>query len=345
MVAIPDIVDVTVSVSSSAVSRVGFNSLLILGKSTSFAAGWTASATYQVKEYTSLAAVTADTQITGAPLIAMLTAAFAQSPRVPKVYVGNGLLANVDAPATDLAQLQLLNPDWFGVAMETNSNAALQSAAPWCAANKKFGFFRLLSKSALPTSGADSNYVSVWWNSQVDYLEVAAASNILARTPGSYTAAFKTLEGIGTTTGLTSGEETSLKARGINWYPTVGGRKITYNGTVHNGATSGFIDTYIGALYLEARMEEDVYGTLVAAEKIPFTDDGINMVVNTIYSRLQQSVNEGYLAASPKPTVVAPTAASVSSVDRAARLLPNITFSAYTAGAIQKVLISGTVQV
>jgi hypothetical protein len=346
MVQIVDIVDVEVKVSTSAISRQGFNSLLILGKATSFGAGWTTSGAYQVKEYTSLTQALADTDIvTDSPVQKMLTAAFAQSPRVPKVYVANGTGANVAAPSADLTQIAKLNNSWFGLVMEHDAVAAIDDVFPWVAANKKYGFFRLAAKNAFPT--ATSNWSSVWYSSTspVDYIDVAAASTILARTPGSYTAAFKELEGVQATTGLTVAEETTFRSKGVNWYPEVGGRKITYNGTVYNGSTSGFIDTYIGALYLEARMEEDVFAVLVAAEKVPYTDDGINIIVNTIYGRLGTSVAEGYLAPDPAPVVDAPKARNVPATDKAARLLQNVTFVAYTAGAIQRVMIKGTVVV
>jgi hypothetical protein len=238
MVQIVDIVDVEVKVSTSAISRQGFNSLLILGKATSFNAGWTSTSAYQVKEYTSLTQALADTDIiTASPVQKMLTAAFAQNPRVPKVYVANATGGNVNAPATDLAQIALLNNAWFGLTMEVDSVAAIDNAMPWVAANKKYGFFRLASKSTFPS--ATSNWSSVWYTSTSpsDYIDVAAASAILARTPGSYTAAFKELEGVQATTGLAVADETAFRGKGVNWYPEVGGRKITYNGTVYNGAT------------------------------------------------------------------------------------------------------------
>jgi len=344
MVQIVDIVDVTIKVSTSAISRAGFNTLLILGKATSFNAGWTAGGAYQVKEYTSLNSALADPDIVvDSPVQKMLTAAFAQNPRVPKVYVANQTGGNLNAPASDLVEIAKLNNDWFGLVMENDSVTAIDNVVPYISGAKKYGFLRLANKASFPT--LQSNWFSVWYNSTPDYIDVAAASTILARTPGSYTAAFKELEGVAATTGLTTAEESAFRAKGVNWYPTVGGRNITYNGTVYNGATSGFIDTYVGALYLEARIEEDVFATLIAAEKIPYTDDGINVIVNAIYGRLGTSVREGYLAENPAPYVDAPKAKDVSAVDKAARLLQNVTFTAYTAGAIQRVLIQGTIQV
>jgi hypothetical protein len=346
MVAVQDIVDVTVTVSTSAISRVGFNSLLILGKPGSFVDGtWGTLGARTIKAFTSLADALADTGIVSpSPVRTMLTAAFAQSPRVPTVYVANQLTASAATPSVDLAAYAALNNAWFGVCLETDTIAHIDDAAAWIPANKKYGFFRAVGKTTLTLPTYQSNYVSYWYNNPVTYLDVAAASALLARTPGSYIAAFKTLEGIAATTGVTAADEAILRAAGVNWYPSVAGRLITYNGTTSLGA-SYFIDTYIGALYLEQRMEEDVYAVLVSAEKIPYTDSGINLIVNAISSRLQQSISEGYLTNDPQPVITAPTALQVSAIDRAARLLPDVRFTAYTAGGIQKVIINGTIQV
>lgn len=346
MVAIQDIVDVTVNVSTSAISRVGFNSLLILGKPSSFVDGtWGAAGERTIKAFTSLADALADTGIVSpSPVRTMLTAAFAQSPRVPTVYVANQLTASAATPSVDLAAYAAVNNAWFGVCLETDTLAHVDDAAAWIPANKKYGFLRAVGKTVLTLPTYKSNYVSYWYSNPVSYLDVAAASALLARTPGSYIAAFKSLEGVAATSGLTSADEAILKAEAVNWYPSVAGRLITYNGTTSFGP-SYFIDTYIGALYLEQRMEEDVYAVLVSAEKIPYTSNGINLIVNAVSARLQQSIAEGYLADFPQPVVTAPTPASVSSVDRSARLLPDVTFTAQTAGGIQKVLINGTIQV
>jgi hypothetical protein len=173
------------------------------------------------------------------------------------------------------------------------------------------------------------------------YLDVAAASRLLSYTPGSYTGAYKTLENVESTQ-PDSAEETVLLANHINYYPTVAGRQITYQGWAY-GPTSGFLDTYIGAIYLEARMAEDVFGVMISRPKIPYTNDGINLIVSAVTARLNQSIRDGYLTDDPTPIVTAPLASEVSQVDKSNRLLPDITFQAETAGAIHTVQIQGTI--
>jgi len=65
--------------------------------------------------------------------------------------------------------------------------------------------------------------------------------------------------------------------------------------------------------------------------------------VNAVTARLSQSVKEGYLTTNPPPVVSAPLAQEVNATDKSNRILPDITFTATTAGAIHTVQIQGTI--
>ena len=60
-----------------------------------------------------------------------------------------------------------------------------------------------------------------------------------------------------------------------------------------------------------------------------------------VRAQLDEGVRVSLFAADPKPTVIVPTVASVSSVNRAARALPGVTFSARLAGAIHSTDMTG----
>ena len=81
---ITDVVDVTISVQSSGISRQGFNSLMVVGSSADFGGGFTE---HTVRKYTNYSSVSEDTDIVSGDLKNALQAAFAQSPAVPSVYV------------------------------------------------------------------------------------------------------------------------------------------------------------------------------------------------------------------------------------------------------------------
>ena len=76
-----------------------------------------------------------------------------------------------------------------------------------------------------------------------------------------------------------------------------------------------------------------------------FTDSGIGTILNLITAQLKEGVSKGFLAGDPAPTVTVPKAAAVDPADKAARTLPGVKFQATLAGAIHRVVISGTLSV
>jgi hypothetical protein len=132
--------------------------------------------------------------------------------------------------------------------------------------------------------------------------------------------------------------EALLRTGFANQYSEIGGQDVTYDGKAGNG---GWIDTYINVLWLQARIEEDIFALMAAKDKVPFTDAGIAMITSELSKRLQIAEDLGVLTNNPKYVVTAPLAADVSAVDKSNRLLTGITFTAFTAGAVNLVQING----
>ena len=265
------------------------------------------------------------------------------TPLVSAPLVSISISAPFDGIETaDLDAIAANNNDWFGYSHVFHNPADNLTASGWVAANKKYGFFRTYDPTGVDIAALNSKY-SCGWVSDValqgtigDCVEVALASTALARVPGSYTTAFKTLEG---TTPTKPTDEAALRANFCNQYSTINQRAITWDGVTSSG---GFIDTYIGVLYLEARITEDVFGYMSSVNKVPYTNQGIDAVVAQVQRRLDQSVEEGYLTDDPQPVASAPRVSEISATDKSNRLLPNVVFSATTAGAIHTVQINGT---
>jgi len=268
--------------------------------------------------------------------------------QVNDTFQGDDSTFNVTTPgnpgltSASLDAIASNNNTWFGYAQVFEDVADIQTASAWVAANKKYGFFLQTGFNA--NMNLNSNYSCLWYTDNsysgvARPLEVALASRVLALVPGSYTAAFKSLELVSTTQ-LTATQESDLRNEDVNQYSVVAGESITWNGVTSNGS---WIDLYIGVLYLEARIEEDVFATIKARDKVPFTNDGINLIVGAVQNRLQQSVDEQFLTDDPAPVTSAPLASEVNATDKSNRLLSPVTFTAYTAGAIQTVKINGIV--
>lgn len=244
--------------------------------------------------------------------------------------------------SADLDAIAANNNEWFGLTSVFSATSDVNIQSAWGAANKKYGFYRTIVISN--DLNLNSNYSSVWYtdgglSGTAAPLEVAIASRCLAEIPGSYTAAFKTLELVSPTQ-LTATQEATLRSNRTNQYTAVSGRNITWDGVTTG---QGYIDIYVGVLYLEARIAEDVFAYMASVDKVPYTNAGIDAVVGKVQARLDQSVVEQFLAGDPQPLAEAPRVTEISATDKSNRLLPNVTFTATASGAVHTVQIIGTV--
>jgi len=253
----------------------------------------------------------------------------------------------------DLANIQLINDDWYTVHPTTNSEAVIIALA----ANIQTQIKALIASSAddeildstvitdiasdLQTAVYDRTMFIYHPKALEQYPCAAWAGKGLPKDPGSITWDLKTLIGIDYTE-LSSTEKTNLAAKNCNYYTQIAGINVT-----QKGITSGdeWFDVIHGLDWVQARMQEQVFGVLANADKIPYTDPGIAVVEGAVRAILKEAVSAGVFAASPEPTVTVPKAVAVSTADKANRILRNVKFYATLAGAIHESEVSGTVTV
>lgn len=178
---------------------------------------------------------------------------------------------------------------------------------------------------------------------QEEYPEAAWVGKIAPKDPGSVTWKFKTLAGI-TPQVFTSAQKAFVKGKSCNLYNEVGGVNITEEGVVASGE---FIDIMRGTDWIHVNIQADVYGGLVNVDKVPYTNAGIDTIRNLILGVLNTAIDMGILSgeSGKEPVVIAPDEADVSSADKAVRLLDNVEFTGFYAGAIHKVKMVGNLSV
>lgn len=253
----------------------------------------------------------------------------------------------------DLAAIYVIDQGWYGIALTSNSAAEVESAASWAQSNGYHVFSYNNSDAADLTSGSSvftvlaaekySRTIGQFNGSELlSYGGAAILGVILPQTPGSYTAAYKTEIGVPADPAsiLTGTAVTNLTAANGNYYTTFKGISVLISG-ITPGA--GYIDTTIFIDWLTDAIQTAVYTLLVNNLKIAYTDLGVAQVVNVVKGVLKQGIQNGGLAAQPAPTVSAPLVADISISNVAERNLPNVTFTATLAGAIQTVQIIGSV--
>lgn len=182
------------------------------------------------------------------------------------------------------------------------------------------------------------------------YPEAALLGKVLPYDPGSYTAKFKTLSSIAVDI-LDAGQRTNALAKNVNIYEEVGGVNIVEDGKVVEGE---WLDVIIFVDWLDANMTADVFELLKRLKKVPYTNAGIAAIQSIIIKRLVMGQDVGGI--SPMEfdadeiqiggfNTSVPALADVSSSDKAARILNNVKFTAWLAGAIHVVNIQGIITV
>lgn len=331
-------VEVVITRQTQPVSQAGFGLPLILATSKALA----------YTTYTDLTAVSVDFA-TGTEEYKLAAAIFNQTPRPEKVAIF-GIVYNgaTGAPADLIAALNDLvkeHNDWFYLTSVEQGDDEITSLAGWINGQDKL-YGASTSNQALAALNSEKTFVVV-----VEKPEQYPAEALIGRcaplTVGSFTWTFKTLTGIDPV-GYTSDVVDAIEEKKYFTYIRQGGVDITSNGVTTKGE---FIDVIQSQLFMKARMTENVFGLLARMDKVPFDDDGINLVVAEIVNTLELCGKQGIIAKDADTgaymyTVTAPTRAEVPASTRANRLLPDINWEATIAGAIEGVKpINGVLKV
>lgn len=258
--------------------------------------------------------------------------------------------------AADLNAMLLENSDWYAFTTLYNSQALVLAAAAWVETQSLIYLADVPETLACKSSGGTGGTADTLDNlhtlarertagsyhpSPANMLSAAWLGRMLPIDPGDDNWKFKTLSGVATTK-VTDTDRINLRARSANFYQFVAGVGITCDGTVASG---DFIDNTRGDDWVNDDMNKAVFGVLVAVNKVPMEDAGAALVEAEIRGSLGRAVDMGIYAASPKPVVNVPKVSSISTTNRAQRLLPNITWSATRAGAVNRVQTTGVVSV
>ncbi len=241
--------------------------------------------------------------------------------------------------AADITAILDNDDSWFGYAHDFTANADAEVAAGALAAAKKFGGFSYTAIAAPPNLNTNFSFLQYITSAGTlgKWTQVAWLSAMLGRTVGSYNPAHMGLELVDIVA-LTSAEEATLRADNTNQYSKTAGLDLTYDGKAANG---GWIDTYINILWLEARIQERVFGLLAASDKIPYDDGGIAIVASSVSAVLQLAEDQGVILSNPKYTITIPSAQSISPIDKSNRILNGISFTAFAGSGVNTVQING----
>lgn len=340
------IVQVNITRQTQAVSQKGFGIGLILGADDAEKPG---AMTTRTRTYLSLSGVLEDFAAT-TEVYKAAQAYFGQQIKPESVVVG--FVEGAETVAEAMAAIKDENGDWYAVGTTSTVQADQEALAAYIETDCRIAAVRTDNASSidvtetgiggvLASQNRDRTFVKYVSDTNT-YAEFAWLGEVLPKLPGSVNWMFKTLSGV-VADNLTDTQRLNLQNKNINYYNTFGGQDITEQGTMASGA---FIDEIRGVDFIQARMQEAIYARLVNLDKIPYTNQGVDIIVAEMEAVLQRAVIiNNILAADPAPVVNKPNVRDIPFNDRAARCLPDITFSAVLAGAVNKIKIAGNVTV
>lgn len=250
--------------------------------------------------------------------------------------------------ATDMAAIIAEDADWYGLLLDSMSEAEILAAAAWVEAQRKIMSVQTADwdtkdagestdvLSGLQTAAYDRTISHFHYDVGSDYLSHGIMGRMLPTVPGSATWAHKTLSGVNVDT-LSTGEQSALEGKNGNHYTVMGGTNRTYEGKVASGE---FIDTIRGTDWLYAEIQTRVLTVLQNNDKVEYTDSGGDLISAAIRAALLQGVQNRFLV-DGSILVTVPPVAGISDADKAARILTGITFGAQISGAVHRTTISG----
>lgn len=347
---IDNIVTVVIDVQSESVTQTSFGIPLIAG---AFLTSKTTVPFTRARVYGSLTEMTDDGWASSDEVYKAARSIFYQNPRPTSVVIGRRDAADADWSAA-LAAIQAENDTWYFVSIVPVASAdteALQVAA-WTEAQTKI-FFSQSGDSDILTSATDdqgSALKALGYNRTAtlyrptskasEYSEAGWVGEGAPFAPGSSTWAYKDIVG-STPDSMTTAQKSAAHGKNVNTFTTVAGADITEKGRVASGE---WIDVIIGLDWLKARLQETVYGALVANRKISYDDAGITVIAGLVQSILEEAGRKGVLQLDSIELTV-PKYSAISTADKTARKLPDVKFKALLQGAIHLVEINGTVSV
>jgi hypothetical protein len=253
--------------------------------------------------------------------------------------------------ADDLAAIQAAtNVDWYGLALDSNSEAQVGVAALFVETEKKIACFTTSDYGCMD-SGTTTDVMSdlktaAYARSGVlmskkelhSYSGIAwMAKQFAGAKPGEDTWAYKTLASV-TADEFTGAERTAILDKNGNLYSAVSSINVTEKGKTGSGE---YFDIVRFIDWLKAEIQFRVFSALINNKKIPYTDLGIDAIVSIIKGALKAGEDAGGLEPGTS-TVTAPKVKDIASATRATRKLSDVKFGGKLAGAIHELEIDGS---
>ncbi len=334
----PNYSDVTVTITSTrpAVTQIGFGVPLI----------FSTSGAHDYKEYNRLSEVEVDFA-QGTPEYAMAQAIFAQDPAPEKIAIYGIAYASGTDPVTDLSDalntLVKSHNDWYFLLCTESGAAEIAELDSWVSGTNKMFFTRTTNQADPVNYNSERTVMFFGTNADTEYPDAAWVGRCAPEPVGRITWKYKTLEGISTEAISVDDLETLHDNGGVT-YINKFGTPQTSEGIATNGS---YIDVTRSKDWIVAEMTKQVHELLFSVPKIPYTLDGVAMVVDRVKRVLELAVDQGIIDKDADGnglwTVVPPSLDEIDAAKKEQRILPGVYFEATPTGAVHGMEITGVV--
>lgn len=177
-----------------------------------------------------------------------------------------------------------------------------------------------------------------------NYLEAALVGWIGGRYPGSAAWFHAKIAGITPSTATYSDLMSLEQANIISWHKTPVGIWVTTCGKTIGGE---WVDITQAIDFLEARLKERVWTLLVDKDRIPYTQEGIDLLSHAVLAELHHLARRPYgiiatdAGGRPLCRVLTPKREEIDSLEVRNRRIPDLPFEATVAGAVKQVIVNG----
>jgi len=184
-------------------------------------------------------------------------------------------------------------------------------------------------------------------------LSAAMAGYLAPFLPGQKIEAFARVKAVAPDS-FSAGQRIALLSNNVGYFSQIGQRNSMAGGQSYGKVAAGslYVDLKVLIDWLTIEIQTNVMSLLQGGAPIPYTTNGIESVKQAIAAACAEGVARGVILPSGDVddgdlgtigyTVTAPALSGISDGDKGARHLPNVSFQARPAGAIQQVTIRGT---
>jgi hypothetical protein len=341
MALIDEIIKIQITRDNVGITRVGFGTALILGETKE---------TFPniVVSYTNLAEVLVDFAA-NTPEYIMASKLFGQTFKPEKILIAQKADSDTLLDAYILAQTY--NDDFYATVISSNETEDILAMAAQVETESRI--LALSSQQVDIITDEDDNILQqlhnlnyvrtfLFYHQNANTLrpESALLGKMLPTTPGSETWAYKTLNGV-TASDLNALYRSMLRLNKGVFYSTLAGVDVTFDGYMVGGE---YIDVIHGLDWMEQFIKENIASLFINSGKIPYNNNGIGLIENSLRASLQEAVNRGII--NEGFTITTPDVLTISNTNKSNRILPDVFFDATLTGAIQGInQITGTVSV